>query len=90
MNDARLIPEQVEAAIREEVARQDGAYGAFDASVGGMRLAVACLQDESAECFEAWQEWKRGPDWYSLRKEAIQVAAVAYRLARDAEVSALD
>lgn len=86
----RLTPEQVEAAIREEVRRQDAAYGRFDPSVGSMRLAVACLEDESAECLDAWQQWKRRPDWYCLRGEAIQVAAVAYRLARDTVVELVD
>jgi len=86
----RLTPEQVEAAVRDEVARQDATYGPFDASVGSMRLAVAYLQDESAECFEAWQKWKRRPDWFRLRGEAIQLAAVAYRLVRDVEVELVD
>jgi hypothetical protein len=90
MAHASLTPKQVEAAVRQEVARQDASYGAFDSSIGGMRLAVACLQDEASECFDAWQNWKRRPDWHQLRGEAVQLAAVAHRLARDVEVELVD
>lgn len=86
----RLSAEQVERVVQAEVERQDSTYGPFDPSVGSMRLAVASLEDETKECFEAWQEWKRRPDWFSLRSEAIQLAAVAFRLIRDTEVELVD
>lgn len=68
--------------VASEVARQDEAYGRFADDVAGVRLAIACLEDEVAEVLDQWNKWKRRPDWFGLRQEAIQVAAVASRLAR--------
>lgn len=68
--------------VAREVARQDEQYGPFGDDTASVRLAVACLEDEVREVREAWDKWKRRPDWYALRHEAIQVAAVASRLAR--------
>lgn len=76
--------------VAEEIERQDRMFGPFDSTAGSVRLAVACLEDEVREIRDEWQKWKKRPDWYSVRAEAIQLAAVAARLARDVEVEAMD
>lgn len=86
----RYGPEWVARLVAEEIERQDARYGAFADDVTSVRLAIACLEDETREVREAWQEWKKRPDWYSLREEAIQVAAIAMRLARDVRVEIVD
>lgn len=77
LSDA-LVAQQV----AREVGRQDVAYGPFADDAASVRLAIACLEDEVREVREAWDKWKRRPDWSEVRSEAIQVAAVASRLAR--------
>jgi len=73
------------------VERQDRNYGPFASDSPSVRLAVACLEDEVRECWEAWERGRRlAPDWFKLREEALQVAALALRLARDVEVSDID
>jgi NTP pyrophosphatase (non-canonical NTP hydrolase) len=68
--------------VAREIERQDKVYGPFADDAAAVRLAVACLEDEVAEVLEEWRKWKRRPDWYSLRQEVVQVAALASRLAR--------
>lgn len=83
-------PEVVARMVAEEVARQDATYGPFDNSVGSVRLAIACMEDETREARESWEQWKKRPDWYGVRAEIIQVAAIAQRLARDLVVEMVD
>lgn len=59
---------------------QDRRYGPFGTDVGGVRLAVACLEDEVAEVRAAWREERRDDGWPHTCEEAAQVAAVAMRL----------
>lgn len=68
--------------VAREVARQDANYGPFSDDAASVRLAIACLEDEVREVLDAWDKWKRRPDWVLVRSEAIQVAALASRLAR--------
>ncbi len=81
-NVEELDDAAVARQVAHEVARQDAQYGPFADDVASVRLAVACLEDEVREARDAWDKWKRRPDWFGLRQEAIQVAAVASRLAR--------
>ena len=81
-NVEELDDAQVAREVAREVERQDATYGPFADDVASVRLAVACLEDEVREVREAWDKWKRRPDWDLLRREAIQVAALASRLAR--------
>lgn len=90
MANETLTPEATLRAVEGEMARQDTVYGAFSSDAPSVRLAVACLEDEVRECWGAWDAGKRRPDWYALREEALQVAAVALRLARDVEVADVD
>jgi hypothetical protein len=82
-----------ETAVRrvlEEVARQDRVHGPFSNDAASVRFAVACLEDEVREARESWDKWKRLPDWYGVRAEVVQAAAIAIRLARDVSVEVTD
>jgi hypothetical protein len=81
-NVEELNDDAVARAVAKEIARQDEEYGPFADDAASVRLAIACLEDEVAEALEEWNKWKRRPDWFGLRQEAIQIAAVASRLAR--------
>jgi hypothetical protein len=83
-------PEAVARRVAEEVVRQDARYGPFTNDVGSVRLAIACMEDEIREARESWEEWKKRPDWYGVRGEVVQVAAIAQRLARDLIVEIVD
>jgi hypothetical protein len=75
------LPAAVVALLVGEVARQDARYGPFPPTVAGLRLAVACRQDETGETLQArWAGRQAG--WEALRSEALQAAAVAIRLVR--------
>ena len=84
-----LLPEQRDELrpffelVRREVERQRAKYGPFSDGVGGMRLAVAVLEDEVAEVRDAWRSERRASHWGATHSEALQVAAVAVRLLVD-------
>lgn len=88
--DDKWTPEIVAREVAEEVARQDAQYGTFDDSRGSVRLAIACMEDEIREARDEWEKWKKRPDWYSVREEVVQVAAIAHRLARDLTIEMTD
>lgn len=71
-------------ALLSEVARQDRAYGRFSPDVSGVRLAAAALEDEAEETRRSWRDERKRDGWPETIVEAIQTAAVAIRLARDA------
>lgn len=83
LNLGEVTESQVDWLVRE-IENQDRQYGRFENSTGGMRLGVACLEDEVREVRDAWREGRHSLSWFELRQEAIQVAAVAMRLVRDA------
>lgn len=70
-------------ALATEIVRQDAYYGRFTATVAGARLAVAVLEDETAEVRDSWRAERREQGWPSTRAELIQAAAVAVRAWRD-------
>jgi hypothetical protein len=69
------------ALLVGEVARQDARYGPFPPTVAGLRLAVACLQDETGETQPAWRAGRQA-GWEAPRGKVLQTAAVAIRLVR--------
>ena len=77
-----LTDEQILAAVVAEIKWQDQVSTNIPRTRDEVRLAIASLQDEVREVWEAWHLWKRQPDWSAVRDEAIQTAALAYRLAR--------
>lgn len=68
------------AAVARTIRYQDDKYAPFTDDVGGVRLAVACLEDEVAEVRQAWRDERRTVAWSATTEEAVQVAAVAVRL----------
>lgn len=71
--------------LAEEIASQDAKHGPFAGSpLGRSRLALACLEDETAEALEAWRRERFAPSWELTRGELLQVAAVSLRAIRDA------
>lgn len=74
--------------LAKVIKEQNAKYGPFPADISGMRLAVACLEDEVAEVLQAWREERRTHQrddglrgtWQETAEEALQVAAVAMRL----------
>lgn len=66
------------AEIAEEMTSADLIYGPFTST----HEAYGVLAEEVAELLEAIRKAKRGPHLEPVREEAIQVAAVAARLAR--------
>lgn len=78
--DEPMLLEALELVART-VRQQTERYGRFDADVGGARLAIACLEDEVAETLDAWRAERRRDAWNETTIEAVQVAAVAVRLA---------
>jgi hypothetical protein len=72
-------------ALRAEIARQDEKHGPYEGTaLGRSRLALATLEDETAEALMAWRAERRAASWDDTREELIQVAAVAMRALRDA------
>jgi NTP pyrophosphatase (non-canonical NTP hydrolase) len=94
---ARVVGEGQQAAeihrmIDVCVQYQDGRYGPFTMDVGGVRLALACLEDEITEAKDAWRsERKPKPGtkaWAHTTSEVMDVLVVAFRLLRDMGVGA--
>lgn len=79
-------PFTIEEALANAIKFQDAKYSPFAATTPSVRLAIACLEDEIAEVRQSWREARRpGKDRFvHVREEAIQVAAIAFRLVRDA------
>lgn len=71
-------------ALLNEISRQDRAYGPFRSDVAGVRLAAAVLEDETREVRGAWRSERKTDGWDATTTEALQAAAVALRLIRDA------
>jgi NTP pyrophosphatase (non-canonical NTP hydrolase) len=76
----------IDAAVRY----QDRRYGSFGSDVAGVRLALACLQDELAEALDAWRTERRSPHWGATGSEVMDVVAVAVRLLRDIGVGVIE
>lgn len=83
MKEVNVSEDQWEL-LMSEMDAQDGEYGRFASTIAGLRLGVACLEDEVREMREAWREGRHASSWSDLRDEALQVAAIAMRLYRDA------
>lgn len=77
------IHQMIGAAVRY----QDNKYGPFAATIAGVRLAIACLEDELDEVKGAWRSErspKRGTRaWAATTSEVMDVLAIAVRLLRD-------
>lgn len=71
------------ALIEQNMLHQERRYGTFTNDVAGMRLGLACLEDELAECLEAWRGERRGDGWLETHAELMQLVAVACRLLMD-------
>lgn len=71
-------------AVLMEMERQDHSHGWFESNAKGLRLAVAALEDEAEETRHAWRAERKRDGWPQTITEAVQTAAVALRLARDA------
>jgi hypothetical protein len=68
-----------------EVERQDGKHGPFEGTrLGASRLALACIEDELDEAYDAWRDERQAVVWDHTRTEVLQIAAVAIRALRDA------
>lgn len=78
------VPEmEALALIEEEVRRQDDLHPEdFPPTRGGVRLALAAVQDELDETLEAWQGERRAPEWIKTEEELVQTLAVGIRLLR--------
>lgn len=68
-----------------EIARQD-LVSTYGTDRDGVRLALACMQDELDEALEAFQAEKRpidGRTWARTQDELVQAVAVGLRALRD-------
>jgi hypothetical protein len=78
---------EIHRLIDVAVGFQDRRYGPFTADVGGVRLGLACLEDEIDEAKHAWRaerKPKRGTKaWAETTAEVMDVVAVGVRLLRD-------
>ena len=78
-------PEEMEALalVEAEVVRQDQLHEqGFPPSRGGVRLALAAVQDELDETLEAWRGERAAPEWLKTEEELVQTIAVGVRLLR--------
>jgi hypothetical protein len=72
--------------LDEKVGRAYQKWGVNEPTIPGIRLGIACLEDEVRETLQAWERHKRAPGPGSekhLHDEIWDVAAVAFRLLRD-------
>lgn len=68
-----------------EITRQD-AVSTYGTDRDGVRLALACMQDELDETLLAFQAEKRpieGRTWQQVQFELVQTVAIGLRLLRD-------
>lgn len=73
----------------DEARRQDDIHpGEFPATRDGIRLALACLDDEVKEALDAWREERRGHGWENTRKELLQAGGIAIRAVRSIDEAA--
>lgn len=79
--------ERLTDQILSRVWVQDDKHGPFDraTSVASVRLAIACLEDEIKETKKAWRKERKAPHWNRTCDEALDVAAIAFRILRDIE-----
>jgi hypothetical protein len=71
--------------LRAEITRQDGKHGPFEGTrLGASRLALACIEDELNEAYDAWRDERQAGVFEHTRTEVLQIAAVAIRAIRDA------
>ena len=76
--------------LLDEVIRQDR-VSTYGTDRDGVRVAIACMQDELDETLEAFQREKRpieGRTWPHTRHELTQTVAIGLRLLRDLENAA--
>ena len=74
----------VRLLLEAEIARQDSIHPeGFPPTRGGVRLALATVQDELDETFEAWRLERRGPEWAQVEHELVQTVAVGVRALRE-------
>jgi NTP pyrophosphatase (non-canonical NTP hydrolase) len=72
------------AAVLDRLARHDQVFGVnWPAERNQLRLALATIEDEHLEAYEAWRAGKRAGDWTELADELLDVAAVALRALRE-------
>lgn len=82
---AMMIPVEVLGQLEGEIVRQDG-VSTYGSDRDGVRLAIACMEDELAEVLDAFQREKRpidGRTWEQVQGELRQLIAVGLRLSRD-------
>lgn len=75
----------VDDRVAREIARQD-VVSTYGTDRDGVRLALACMQDELNEALEAFQAEKRpidGRTWARAQEELVQAVAVGLRVLRD-------
>ncbi len=71
-------------AVLGRLARHDRKFGTnWPAERNQLRLALATIEDEHREAYEAWRAGKRAGDWTDLADELLDVAAVALRALRE-------
>lgn len=85
------IDDKLLRPIAHEVARQD-AVQALHSDRDGIRLALACMEDELSEAHDSWDSAKRNeglPDqWEEVELELRQLAALVLRTLRSIEAAA--
>lgn len=80
-----FIQAELDERLARELTRQD-VVSTYGTDRDGVRLALACLQDELDEVLEAFQAEKRpidGRTWAGVQAEAVQLVAIGLRLLRD-------
>jgi hypothetical protein len=91
--EGRSLPAEAEIlrAVASEVERQDRLHpDGFPATRDGLRLAIAAIQDETAEVLEAWRAGRckcdmprcGHHDWGREAEEMVQLAALPVRALR--------
>lgn len=73
----------VMSRLAAEIARQDQLHAGWGTTRDGVRAGIAAIEDEAREAREAWRSERRVNGWSDTESEVIQVAAVAFRLARE-------
>lgn len=82
---SRDVALKLDERVAAEIRRQDG-VSTYGVDRDGVRLALACLEDEVDEALEAFQAEKRpieGRTWSATQGEVVQAVAIGLRLLRD-------
>jgi hypothetical protein len=78
---------EIHRMIDVAVNYQDSRYGPFTRDIPGVRLALACLEDEMDEAKQAWRSDRKpkpGTEgWAATTSEVMDIVAVGVRLLRD-------